>query len=162
MDVPKFPDVTTKSTMEDQSNGVLRLLSLSLMVLLAGCFGGERPREHSILATRSDKAIVCFYRPAKDSLAARGYTISEKGDIARLSNGTCCFVYVSPGEHVFKMDIPVAPEAYCKINAVPGQTYYILCDSTSGLFTNKPVFELVERSLGESRIYTLRQKEPLE
>ena len=162
MDVPELTNVTDQSNMRDQSDVVLRFIGLALTLLLAGCFGGERPRAHNIPPSRADKAIVCFYRPAKDSLAARGYTISENGDIATLSNGTCCFVYVSPGEHVFKMDIPVAPEAFCKIDAVPGQTYYILCDSTPGLFTNKPVFEVVERSVGESRIYTLRQKEALD
>jgi hypothetical protein len=104
---------------------------------------------------------VCFYRPAKDSLAARGYEISENGDVARLSNGTCCFVYVTPGEHVFKLGMPIAPDAFCRIDAVPGQQYYILCDSEPGVFANKPIFQLVERSIGESRIYTLRQKQPL-
>jgi hypothetical protein len=79
-----------------------------------------------------------------------GYHISEDGEIAILSNGTCCFVYVSPGDHVFKLTIPIASPALCRIHAVPGEQYYILCDAEPGPFTYKMVLQLVERSIGES------------
>ena len=63
---------------------------------------------------------------------------------------------------MFKMSIPIAAPAYCRLSAVPGQQYYLLCDGEPGVFASKPVFQLVERSIGESRIYTVRQKEPLQ
>jgi hypothetical protein len=136
--------------------------SFCLIIALGACFYGEQPQAHSVPAVRADKAIVCFYRPAKEANLLTGYHITEGNEIAVLSNGTCCFVYVNPGDHLFKLTIPIAAPALCKIHAVAGQQYYILCDTDSGGLLDKMILQLVEPAMGESRIYTLRQKEPLE
>lgn len=84
--------------------------------LFSGCFSGEQPRVHNISAVRPDRVIVYFYRPAKDNLALRGYDIYEGGsEVAKLSNGTCCFVYVNPGEH--KVALAGHFERYTSVNS---------------------------------------------
>jgi hypothetical protein len=129
------------------------------LLLIAGCFGGEHPQTHHIPPLRSDLALVCFYRPARDFAAARGFRISEAGKpVGVLDNGTCFFTYVSPGPHVFALDLPFASTAYCQVNTNPNSEYYVSTDASPSLFSNKAEIQLVPTDVGRSRIYTLRQK----
>jgi hypothetical protein len=150
--------------------GMLRVLSLFVAtIFVSGCivekqsaFSGERPRVHHVPAEQPDKAILCFFRPANDFGALRTYSVYEGNAlIAKIRNGTCCFVYLSSGEHVLTMRILGIPDANCQIRVIGGHQYYILSQLPPLPLPLEPVFQVIEPTFGKSRIQTLRQKEPL-
>ena len=118
--------------------GVLGLAGL----MMAGCAGMQRSKDHPMPTVQPDKGLVYFYRESSFKGAAVQYDIRDNGDvIGALQSGTYFYEYATPGQHTYSSKTEVTSEVNLNIEA--GKTYYIKGSVGFGFVAARPKLEIV-------------------
>jgi hypothetical protein len=118
--------------------GVMGLACL----MMAGCAGMQRSKDHPTPTVQPDKGLVYFYRESSFKGAAVQYDIRDNGNvIGALQSGTYFYEEATPGKHVYSAKTEVTSEVSVDVEA--GKTYYVKGSIGFGFVAPHPKLEVV-------------------
>lgn len=97
----------------------------------------------SIPQAQPDKGLVVFFRVKKAKGAALRFQISDGTgkSVGDLSNGSTFHMYLTPGQHTFKVRAPSLDGSdSVTLNLAPGETQYLQGEILWGWPTGRPKF----------------------
>lgn len=118
--------------------GVIGLACL----MMAGCAGMQRSKDHPMPTVQPDKGLVYFYRESSFKGAAIQYDVRDNGDvIGALQSGTYFYENATPGQHTYSSKTEASSEVTLNVEA--GKTYYVKGSISMGFMAGHPHLEIV-------------------
>jgi hypothetical protein len=111
-------------------------------LMMAGCAGMQRSKDHPAPTVQPDKGLVYFYRESSFKGAGIQYDIRDNGEvIGALQSGTYFYEYATPGQHTYSAKTEASSEVVLNVEA--GKTYYVKGSITFGFIAGHPKLEIV-------------------
>ncbi len=144
-------------------NKILSFVVLGVMLMSwSGC-SSHRLQEESIplevkpITFDSSKSYVYFYRPCTKKNTTRRVTVFEDGEkVGRLVCKDYFIYEITPGKHFFHAQDYLQADHKVKIDAEPGEKYFVKVNLVVSAFDSVNPLSL-EEEVGEDVVSSLRQ-----